>query len=207
MVDFHTGVDDAMLGDPRGSGEYWFSVQRDASRHAPHYHPACALSGTLYLRAPEDAGRLRFQDPRRLGGLAALLREGWDDDLAAVTDEALFDDEVGLAPRAGAVVLFPPWVKHHVEATPSPEPRVSLSFNLAGRWGATLRATADGAAAARAGLAADAPEGPPDFSACKARALAGACVGDPDAMLRACAAVCEIYMLARDVEGGAKLPG
>ena len=161
MVDFHTGVDDAMLGDPRGSGEYWFSVQRDASRHAPHYHPACALSGTLYLRAP----------------------------------------------RAGAVVLFPPWVKHHVEATPSPEPRVSLSFNLAGRWGATLRATADGAAAARAGLAADAPEGPPDFSACKARALAGACVGDPDAMLRACAAVCEIYMLARDVEGGDKLPG
>ena len=200
------GVDTEGLGQPWASGEHWFAVHENGSSHAPHVHPGCALSGTLYLAAPRDAGHIRFQDPRRLASLAALLREGEDDDVAAVARERLFDAEVAVPPRPGTLVLFPPWIKHYVEPTAADGARrVALSFNLDGRWGATSAATATADRDSSERLAVSRPDLPP-FEACKQWALEGYCRSDPANMLRACAAVCEIFLLAEDVRDGVPDP-
>jgi len=97
----------------------WATACEACIAHAPHVHENSILSGVYYINAPRGSGSLMFEDPR--GGLPP------------------FGGRIVHEPRAGEIVIFPPWLQHHVGSSciePS-ELRVSLSFNIIGEWTVT----------------------------------------------------------------------
>jgi hypothetical protein len=89
----------------------WASIHQDSSSHAAHVHAGAVLSGVFYVRCPLGSGQICFSDPR--GSIPP------------------FEREVCHEPRAGELLIFPPWLSHAVSSTPSTVdgPRISISFN------------------------------------------------------------------------------
>jgi len=96
--------------------EAWASVHHEGIGHRGHTHPECMLSGVYYLRVPSDAGNFVFQDPRGGGFLPP------------------FESYVEIRPQEGDLIIFPAWFAHEVEETKGHDVRVSLAFNLPGKW-------------------------------------------------------------------------
>ena len=42
----------------------WVNILNPGGGHSGHIHPHCVISGTYYVRVPEDASSIRFEDPR-----------------------------------------------------------------------------------------------------------------------------------------------
>ena len=80
-------------GPPRVS--LWATLHEGCSSHATHVHPDAAVSGTFYLAMPPRAGAISFEDPRGMRPPFARNR---------LTHQ----------PRAGELLLFPPWLSHGV---------------------------------------------------------------------------------------------
>jgi len=76
------------------------------------------ISGVYYVKMPDDAGSIVFDDPR--GPLPP------------------FDSKLVISPLAGDLVLFPSWLIHQVTPTPGNEERISIAFNIPGKWETTV---------------------------------------------------------------------
>jgi len=92
---------------------------RDGGYVVPHDHGDVHWSVAYYVDAgdevPPPSGRLAFLDPRRSGRSIPELA-------LATTFE--------LAPRTGALVVFPGWLQHHVHPYRGQRPRICISCNL-----------------------------------------------------------------------------
>ncbi|CAE8637390.1 unnamed protein product [Polarella glacialis] len=95
----------------------WANVNRLGDYNVRHKHPAALLAGVYYVTGSSGAS-LVFEDPRpqtnvldayELFGMGSPKR---------------------IQPSAGAILLFPGWLEHQVEAQYSSHPRVSFSFNV-----------------------------------------------------------------------------
>ena len=108
----HAGVGGSFALDPDNM-HAWASVHEGGSTHARHVHAGAAISSVLYLRSPQGAGRICFSDPR--GSIPP------------------FEREICHEPRAGDLLLFPPWLAHGVAPScgaAGASPRIALSFNV-----------------------------------------------------------------------------
>lgn len=95
----------------------WASVHEGDSAHVPHDHENSAVSGVFYVAVPAEAGEICFEDPR-----AARLFWG---------QTPFAERTLTHTPRAGELLLFPPWLVHSVGSSAGAStPRVSISFNL-----------------------------------------------------------------------------
>ena len=93
----------------------WASVHCAGSNHGRHIHYGAAVSAVFYVTSPPGAGRICFFDPRG--------------------EVPPFERSICYAPRAGDLLLFPPWLSHSVGSTGCNEAepdgaRISISFNL-----------------------------------------------------------------------------
>lgn len=95
----------------------WATVHDSCISHSPHSHPNELVSGVYYVRTPKDAGPIVFHDPR--GPLPP------------------FDNMITIRPKPGDVVLFPSWLMHQVLPTGGSQERISIPFNIPGKWEAT----------------------------------------------------------------------
>jgi len=95
--------------------EQWATVHRDGMDHGAHTHPGCVVSGVYYIKMPPHGGRIVFDDPRGNG-------------------RAPFDSILPFNPREGDLILFPSWLLHKVTPTRGAEPRISIAFNVPGKW-------------------------------------------------------------------------
>ena len=86
-----------------------------------HTHPNNFLSGVFYVRVPPGSGATSFKDPRPQ---ARVLRP------RALRDNPLNSSEFRYEGAPGALLLFPAWLEHGVEANRSPEERITLAMNL-----------------------------------------------------------------------------
>src|SRR5688572_3313747 len=59
---------DALQMDLRGKrlklDNFWVNSLEPGGSHSGHIHPHCVLSGTYYVRVPDGASSLKFEDPR-----------------------------------------------------------------------------------------------------------------------------------------------
>jgi uncharacterized protein (TIGR02466 family) len=103
----------------------WVNVLGEGGHHAGHIHPGSVISGTYYVRVPEGAGRIRFEDPR-LGLMMAApqLADG------APESARRF---VYVSPTEGTCLMWESWLRHEVVPGTSEEARISVSFNYAAR--------------------------------------------------------------------------
>ena len=101
--------------------QYWVNFNLPGSYNRKHHHSDIAflLSGVVYLKVPENSGRISFHDPR---GAA----------VEAIADSKYYgyEPEVFIDPEPGMVIYFPSWLEHEVEKNKSDEDRVSISGNL-----------------------------------------------------------------------------
>ena len=103
----------------------WVNVLDPGGAHSGHIHPHCVLSGTYYVRTPEGASAIRFEDPRLAMMMASPLpRSGADPERQRF---------VPIQPASGDLLLWESWLRHEVPANRAAAARVSVSFNY--RWG------------------------------------------------------------------------
>lgn len=102
----------------------WVNVLDPNGSHSGHIHPHSVLSGTYYVRIPDGASSIRFEDPR-LGLMMAAPSPRADADL----ERQRF---VYLAPKVGDLLLWESWLRHEVTVNRAASARVSVSFNY--RW-------------------------------------------------------------------------
>ena len=119
--------------DIRWSLQAWANVNRFGDYHDYHNHPHAYLSGTYYVRVPDDRepletrkdsrpGRLTLYDPRACANMTAIRGDPY------------VDPEFTVEPRPGMVLLWPAFINHFVHPNLSRTPRISISFNVMLDW-------------------------------------------------------------------------
>lgn len=101
----------------------WAIVNPTHAHNHLHRHPGYLFSGVYYLQVPGQAGSLNFHDPR---ADVRMLRPRF------AADTTFTNFLVRIQPEPGLLVLFPSWLPHNVDPNLSPEPRVAISFDIAG---------------------------------------------------------------------------
>ena len=98
----------------------WAMVMRNGHYVATHDHGDVHWSTAYYVDAGDDmpapSGRIAFLDPRRSG--------------RSIPELSLFGATFDLAPRTGALVIFPGWLQHYVHPYRGERPRICVSCNL-----------------------------------------------------------------------------
>lgn len=98
----------------------WFNIYGPKDGQESHNHPNNVISGSYYLKAPEDCSGIMFHSPMAETMFLPPYRE----------INALNTSGVEMAVHEGALVLFPSWLKHSVRPSPATDERISISFNF-----------------------------------------------------------------------------
>ena len=99
----------------------WATVNAPGAVHPMHTHPNNYLSSVYSVQIDAGADTINFHDPRPQ---TAIMRPR----VTALT--SAYTDRVVVRVRAGALLLFPSWLAHSVDANASSRECVSVSFNL-----------------------------------------------------------------------------
>ena len=110
-----------LAGRALGMTDCWANVMPAGVAHSLHLHPTSFISGTYYVAVPKGAGALKFEDPRLSRQMAAPPRRS--------DAPTAFRAHVGVAAKAGDVVLFESWLRHEVPPGRYTGERISISFN------------------------------------------------------------------------------
>jgi len=100
----------------------WANVMRSGNYHNVHNHPNNLWSGVYYVSTgdpeadPPRNGYLEWQDPRTGANMVTI-------------PDSLFDLRYSVAPKAGVLVLFPAWLRHHVHPFVGASERITIAFN------------------------------------------------------------------------------
>jgi uncharacterized protein (TIGR02466 family) len=100
----------------------WVNVLPEGGSHSSHLHTNAVLSGTYYVKTPEGAGPIVFEDPRHGLMMAAPPRKA--------SAPRPFRTYVSTEPAPGVLVLWESWLRHEVPLNRAEGERISVSFNL-----------------------------------------------------------------------------
>jgi len=103
----------------------WINILQSGGVHGSHIHPHSVISGTYYVKVPDGASAIKFEDPRLGLMMAAPPRKA-----RAARENRPF---ITLDPKPGMVALWESWLRHEVPMNRAREERISVSFNYA--WG------------------------------------------------------------------------
>ena len=104
--------------------DIWINILPEGGIHTSHIHPHSVVSGTTYVKMPEGASAIKFEDPRSQMMMAAPPR------LKDAREE--MRQFIYVAPKVGDVLLWESWLRHEVPMNMSEEDRISVSFNY--KW-------------------------------------------------------------------------
>ena len=99
----------------------WVNMMPEGGHHTSHIHTNAVISGTYYVKVPEGAGPIVFEDPR----LAMLMAAPPRDAKAAREMKS----HVSETPQAGTLLLWESWLRHEVPLNRAQGERISISFN------------------------------------------------------------------------------
>ena len=101
--------------------QYWFQDYRTPySIHHLHHHGMYGISGVYWVRANEDAGLFRMENPNPYSNYADV----YDRFNTYAMDNAT------LPPKKGLLILFPPYLKHEVMPGGQNIKRTTIAFNF-----------------------------------------------------------------------------
>ena len=99
----------------------WANVLAKGAAHKAHSHPNNFLSGVYYVRTHPGTETINFHDPRNQTG---VIRP------PVVELTAENTDQVVVRVKNGALLVFPSYLQHSVDANLGEEERISISFNI-----------------------------------------------------------------------------
>ena len=106
-----------MMGNMRAD------INPPGGMNRPHLHPNSHFSGVYYIKAPQNSGKLVFNEPRPGAHMVMPTRK------QGKPPSHLWR-EVHIDPLEGRIVIFPSWLWHCVEPNESDDIRISVSFNF-----------------------------------------------------------------------------
>lgn len=99
----------------------WINILPEGGIHTSHIHPNSVISGTTYVRMPDGASAIKFEDPRSSMMMAAPTRlKEARAEMRAFTY---------IAPSVGDILLWESWLRHEVPMNMAEDERISVSFN------------------------------------------------------------------------------
>ena len=104
-------------------GNMWANINPPGSMNRAHIHPNSLWSGVYYIKAPQNSGQLKIEDPRSV----ALMSRPRQKDVPK--PERLWREH-SYDPKAGRLIMFPSWLNHCVDPNNSNDIRISVSFNF-----------------------------------------------------------------------------
>jgi uncharacterized protein (TIGR02466 family) len=99
----------------------WVNVMPEGGHHTSHIHPNSVISGTYYVKVPQGAGPIVFEDPRLALMMAAPPRKR--------QAPAQFRNHISETPHPGTLLLWESWLRHEVPLNRAEGERISVSFN------------------------------------------------------------------------------
>jgi uncharacterized protein (TIGR02466 family) len=100
--------------------QLWISINQRNDYNAIHQHGGgYSISGTYYVKTPEDCGRIVFRDPRPSAIGNAFFNHTFDKSEFRVTNL-----------EEGLLMLWPSFLDHFVEPSNTDEQRITISFDL-----------------------------------------------------------------------------
>jgi uncharacterized protein (TIGR02466 family) len=99
----------------------WVNVLPEGGSHTGHIHTNSVISGTYYVKTPEGAGPIVYEDPRLPQMMAAPPRRK--------NADAAFKPHVSFRPEACCLLLWESWLRHEVPLNRAAGERISVSFN------------------------------------------------------------------------------
>ena len=104
-------------------GNMWANINPPGGMNRAHQHPNSLWSGVYYVKAPQNSGQLKIEDPR---SVALMTRPKQKD----VPKPDRLWREHHYEPKAGRLIMFPSWLNHCVDPNNSNDIRISVSFNF-----------------------------------------------------------------------------
>lgn len=107
----------------------WLNVNGYKTSNLSHAHPGADISGTYYVKSPENCGSIAFEHPA-LDVLAMYQAHQFID--KPNTWEEYNAQTWHFPPKENTIYLFPSWLKHYVNPNENEEGknRISIAFNL-----------------------------------------------------------------------------
>lgn len=105
--------------------DIWINILPEGGTHSGHIHPHSVISGTTYVKVPEGARSIKFEDPRHAMMMAAPARKK---DAREEMKSFVYP-----GPETGDVLLWESWLRHEVPMNMDEDDRISVSFNYT--WG------------------------------------------------------------------------
>ena len=103
----------------------WVNINKPGDYNTKHHHPACDLSGVLWIKASKDCGKIEFQSPVEFQTYTEV--ESYTKDFK---DSNNYYHTYYFTPTQGRMLVFPSHLQHQVKENKSNEDRISVSFNI-----------------------------------------------------------------------------
>lgn len=125
-IDMHVLDYYKFIGIPKlpDIAQFWINVNRKHSYNIEHDHPGSIVSGTFYLKVPENSGNIVFC---RNDGCQFSWEQYAGNNKSPDSWSAF-----SWTPQEKQLILFPPWLKHRVDANVTEDEddsRISIAFN------------------------------------------------------------------------------
>ena len=104
-------------------GNMWANINPPGGSNRAHIHPNSLWSGVYYVKAPQNSGQLKIEDPRSV----ALMTRPKQKDVPK-PDRLLREHHYET--KTGRLIMFPSWLNHCVDPNNSNDIRISVSFNF-----------------------------------------------------------------------------
>lgn len=98
----------------------WYNVMNQYEDHRPHNHGNSLLSGVYYPTGDPDHPPIEFFDSKNIGSIAPTVKE-------YIVQNS---DSWHYPVIPNSILIFPAWLQHWVPVNKSPNPRISISFNI-----------------------------------------------------------------------------
>ena len=104
-------------------GNMWANINPPGGMNRAHIHPNSLWSGVYYVKAPENSGQLKVEDPRSSAAMSRPRQKEGE-------KPARLYRETHYEPIVGRCIMFPSWLMHCVDPNNSNDIRISVSFNF-----------------------------------------------------------------------------
>ena len=103
----------------------WININKAGDYNSKHHHPTCDLSGVVWLKAPQNSGKITFENPVEFQTYN-LIQSHTED----YKQSNNFCHTWFFKPIEGRMLVFPSHLLHDVGENKSDEDRISVSFNI-----------------------------------------------------------------------------
>jgi uncharacterized protein (TIGR02466 family) len=106
----------------------WININQYNNHNIPHFHHGSILSGTFYVKIPENAGNIKFKNP--VAPLMESYLNFWHFKESELRYLPWLVSNLIFPCEENMMIIFPSWIEHSVDRNLNVnEDRISISFN------------------------------------------------------------------------------